>query len=598
MSLQSVTDDEQASIEAEQAKAFFKEGNDLNFAGAVVLSLITYAVADLVPAWTWPPALLGLYAVTAARAFNIWQYKRRPDSKSPAQWIRDQTIFGGLAGACWGFANTAMMAHLPLEYQLFILTVAAVSAASRSSSEGFAHHHPSNAYVLASLVPATVWLLTVGDRVHSILAVMLAIFIPVTLSLGKKRNQAFLEAQRMRFRNEALAKELLRQRDVAEHAQVAKTRFLAAASHDLRQPMQAMSIFLELLRQQNHGGRTGELLTLTQQASDAMTTLLNALLDISKLDAGVIKPNRRGFAVQDLLDGMAHEFRPLAERKNLRLRVVPCSATVDSDPVLLGQIVRNMVANALRYTQSGGVLIGCRRGPGALRIEVLDTGIGIAVDQHNAIWGEFYQVGNKERNREQGLGLGLAIVDRIARLLDHPLALHSRPGAGSCFAVTVPRLDQVVLAQMPLAEAPAVGDDLAGRQVVVVEDEASIRTGLQALLQHWGCQVIAAESIAAALKQIGAQLRPIDAVISDMALGGNETGIDAIAVLRARYGSNLPALLITGDTTQAILNAANEANLPMLHKPIRPARLRAALGAAIRSAEEAALEPAAAAAIS
>jgi signal transduction histidine kinase/ActR/RegA family two-component response regulator len=456
-----------------------------------------------------------------------------------------------------------------------------VSAAS-SSAQGFAHHHPSSAYILTAVIPPTLWLLTVGDRLHAILGLMLVIFIPLIISLGRKRNRVFIEAQRMRFRNEALAAELLRQRDVAQQAREAKARFLAAASHDLRQPMQALAIFLDLLRQEQHSGKTVELLTLTQQAVDVMNSLLGTLLDISKLDAGVVRPNRRAFAVQDLLNDMEREFRPLAGRKGLQLRVAPCSATIESDPLLLSQILRNLVANAIRYTPSGAVLIGCRRSGDNLRIQVVDTGIGIPAHQQEAVFREFFQVGNKERNREHGLGLGLAIVERIVRLLEHDLSLSSQPGAGSCFAVTVPRLDEAPPAPAPAVEPPHAADELVGRRVVVIDDEESILTGLGALLQAWGCEVVVADSGAAALEKIAAEAAVVDAVISDLALAAGETGIDAIAALRARCGANLPALLLTGDTTQGVLNAAKDAGLLMLHKPIRPARLRAALAALLR----------------
>ncbi|HTY99042.1 MAG TPA: hybrid sensor histidine kinase/response regulator [Rhodocyclaceae bacterium] len=585
--LQDLADKENAAVEAEQARAYFAEGNGLNLAGAVVLSLIILVVYDRVPAWTWAPVLPCLYLVTLARGLRRRLFMRRPEARSGDGWMRGQMWLSALAGACWGFANTAMLAHLPVDLHLFILTVACVSAAS-ASAQGFAHHHPSSAFVVASLTPPTIWLMTVGDRLHSVLAVMLLIFIPLTLSLGQKRNRVFVEAQRMRFRNEALAAELLRQRDVAHQAREAKARFLAAASHDLRQPMQALAIFLDLLRQEPQGARTTELLGLTQQAVDGMNSLLGTLLDISKLDAGVVKANRRVFAVQDLLDGMAREFRPLTERKDQRLRVVPCSATIDSDPVLLSQIVRNLVANAVRYTPpSGRILIGCRRGPGTLRIEVIDTGIGIAADHQQAVFREFFQVGNKERNRERGLGLGLAIVERIGRLLDHPLTLRSRPGAGSCFAVTVPRLADAEPAPPPAVEAPRGADELAGLRVVVIDDDESILTGLRALLQSWGCEVVVADSAAAALERIEGTAGPVDAVISDLALGGGASGIDAIAALRGRCGARLPALLLTGDTSQGVLNAAKQAGLLMLHKPIKPARLRAALAGNLRGAEPA-----------
>ena len=580
--------EERAVVKAEQIRAFFSETNDQNLAGALVLSLLVYVVHDGIPAWTWQPALFALYVVTLVRAWLIWQYHRAPASRSSLEWGRSQAISGGLSGVCWGFANTAMLAHLPTELQLLILTVITV-AASTNASEGFSYVPPSRAYILASIGPPALWLLTVGDRLHTILGAMLLVFVPMTIWQARKRNRVFIEAQQLRFRNEVLARELTVQRDAAEQAYLAKARFLAAASHDLRQPMQALSIFHELLNQEiRSADPAGKILANAQKAAEGMKTLLDALLDVSRLDANVITPDCRGFPVQALLQQMESEFAPIAGQTGIRLRVMPCSACVTSDPVLLSQVLRNLLSNALRYTPSGRVLLGCRRRKGQLVIEVYDTGIGIAPDQHSAIFAEFYHIGNKARDRSQGLGLGLAIVERVVRLLGHALAMRSEPGRGSCFSVAVPLAagaDARSDAQLPDAEHGHIngklGGNLAGRRILMVDDEEAIRIGMCELLQGWGCEVTTAGSVAEALDRAAAGPAPIDAVISDMGLPGQGNGIDAIAALRARYGSQLPALLITGDTSQAALQAAREAQLIMLHKPIKPARLRAALSKVI-----------------
>ncbi|MBI5901602.1 MAG: hybrid sensor histidine kinase/response regulator [Rhodocyclales bacterium] len=577
-----ISAEERDAVEAEQIKAFFRETNDQNLAGALVLSLLVYVVHEGIPAWTWQPALFALYAVTLVRAWQVKRYRSAPYSRSTAQWGRSQAVTGALAGVCWGFANTAMLTHLPTESQLLILTVITVSA-SVNAAEGFAYVPPSRAYILASLVPPTAWLLTVGDRLHTILGAMLLIFLPITLWQAVKRNRIFIEAQQLRFRNEALAGELTVQRDVAEQAYRSKARFLAAASHDLRQPMQALAIFHELLARETQTARGAELLTSARQSAEAMATLLGALLDVSKLDANVVSVDCRAFPLQTLLDEMAREFTPIAAQKGIALRVRPCTAVVRSDPALLGQVLRNLLSNAIRYTPEGRVLLACRRRGGMLRIGVFDTGIGIAVDQHTAIFGEFYQIGNEARDRRQGIGLGLAIVERVTRLLGHALNLRSVPGRGSCFSVTVP------VAQMALPLEPGTMDmesvlataGLDGRRVLVVEDEAAIRAGLQTLLQDWGCEVSTAGSMAEAMAVDAALHDTLDAVVCDVGLPGPGNGIDTIAALRTRHDADLPALLVTGDTSQAALRAAHEAGLVVLHKPIKPARLRAALSNAI-----------------
>ena len=579
-----LSEEERAVVQAEQIKAFFTETNDQNIAGALVMSLLVYMVHDGVPIWTWLPALCALYLVTLVRWWLVWQYRHSPGIRSTAQWGRTQDITGALAGMCWGFANTTMLMHASTVSQLAILTVVTVSASS-SASEGFSYVPPSRAYILGSIAPPTLWLLTVGDSLHTILGLMLLVFLPMTIWQAQKRNRVFIEVQQLRFRNEALAGEVTMQRDVAEQAYRTKARFLAAASHDLRQPMQALSIFHELLHNEPHSSRGAELLASARQSAEAMNMLLGALLDISKLDANVIKTDCRRFPVQALLDEMAREFAPLAGHKGLRLRVMPCLAVIRSDPTLLGQVLRNLLSNAIRYTPSGRVLVGCRRRRGQLHIEVLDTGIGIAEDQHSAIFAEFYQVDNKARDRRQGIGLGLAIVERVARLLGHPLALRSVPECGSCFTVSVPLATpggKPAAAPVEAESAPAA-ENLRGRRVLLIDDEEAIRTGMGALLQGWGCEVITAGSVTDALAST--RHAAIDAVISDMGLPGAGNGIDAIAALRERHGANLPALLVTGDTSQIALQAAKDANLVMLHKPIKPARLRAALTTSIASSD-------------
>lgn len=586
MSGEFISEQEQTVVEAEQVRAYFNEANDQNLAGAVVFSLIVYVVHDGIPPWTWQPALATLYVITFLRSWQIWRYHREPGSRSAWAWARGQTLGSTVAGLCWGIANTAMLAHVSTELQLFILTVATVAAAS-SASESYSFTPQARGFILASLCPAILWLLTVGDRLHYILAVMLAIFVPMTLWQMQKRNQVFIEAQQLRFRNEALAKELTSQRDAAEQAYLTKARFLAAASHDLRQPMQALSIFHELLQNEAQTTRGSDLLANALHAADTMNMLLDTLLNISKLDAQIIKSNCHGFPVQTLFSEMECEFTSVAAQKGVRLGIRPSSAWVISDPVLLGQILRNLLANAIRYTPSGRVLIGCRRRKGQLSIEVMDTGIGIAAEDQTAIFGEFYQVDNKARDRNQGLGLGLAIVDRITRLLDHPLTLRSELGRGTSFAITVPLASPSDWPEHPPHEVDSipVPGDLAGRRIVVIDDEQAIRSGMEKLLRGWGCEVLVASSFAEALNQVDSGQTPIDGLISDMGLPEPDNGISIIASFRALYGQHLPALLVTGDTSQAALQAAETASLIMLHKPIKPARLRAALTEAIRSSQ-------------
>ena len=554
-------------------------------AGALVFSLLIFANYERSPSWVWAPALLLLYFATAMRMLLVRQYRAAPQRRSVGQWVRTQWLGSAGSGLVWGSSSVAMLPYLPTDMQLFLLTVISVVAAS-AISESVSLVAPPRAFLLATIAPPTAWLFTAGGRLHTTLALMLLVFMLLMIRLGTKRGLVFIQQQQLHYRNEFLALELARQRDVAEEAHQSKTRFLAAASHDLRQPMHALAILLELLRpevQLSHKGSS--ILSRAQQAADAMNGLLDALLDISKIDAGVIRPSRRAFCVRDLLDEVAQEFQPAAERKGLRLDVVASSVIIDSDPVLLGQVLRNLVANAIRYTPTGRVLLGCRRHKNVLAVQVIDTGIGISADYHEAIFSEFYQVRDTQLERHEGLGLGLAIVIRVARMLDHPVSVRSAPGSGSCFTVEVPRAPGCV-APLPAPDAPAGSADpanLTGRLVVMIDDDDDIRSVMRSLLRAWGCEAIVASSAADALQQLEGDGRVVDALLSDMGLGASGNGIEAIRQLRQHCGADTPALLVTGDTSGEALQAAESAGLTMLHKPVKSAALHAALCAAIVS---------------
>ena len=364
-------------------------------------------------------------------------------------------------------------------------------------------------------------------------------------------------------------------KEEAEIATLAKSRFLAAASHDLRQPTHALGMFVARLAQLRHDDETRRLIDSLQAAVQAMQDLLDGLLDISRLDAGTVQVQVRAFALSDVFDQLRAELGLVAVEKGLRLRILPTRAAVQSDPALLHRILLNLLSNALRYTQHGGVLLACR--PMAdgqhVRVEVWDSGIGIAPEHHQAIFREFYQVDNPERDRGKGLGLGLAIVDRAAQLLGYPLKMKSRPGRGTRFTIEVP----LAPADAPLSRRGAprdnAGDNLTGRVVMVIEDDALVREALVSLLLSWGCIAVQADGLASALVQLEAGIVP-DVIISDYRLRHDENGIDAIGRLRAVVGHPIPACLTSGDTDPRLLQAAKEAGLILLHKPVRPAKLR------------------------
>ncbi len=363
--------------------------------------------------------------------------------------------------------------------------------------------------------------------------------------------------------------------EASEH----KTRFLAAASHDLRQPLYALSLFVAQLRDHVKSAEGGCLIDRIDAGVTGMNELFNALLDISKLDAGVEAPSIADFALSELFERIESTFAIAAREKGLSFRIAPGSAWVRSDPILLGRIVSNLVSNAVRYTASGGVLVGCRQRGSTLRIEVWDTGPGIPKEYRRQIFGEFYRL--PDGGSHGGLGLGLAIVERLCNLLEHRIELRSTVGRGSRFSVTVP-IAQAQEKSAPQPTAPGTIDMSLRKQVVVIDNSRIVLDGMGSLLRSWGCRVVTAETPDAALAELGAAARP-DLIISDFHLA-NGTGIAAIAQLRTVYGA-VPAFLMTGDMAPERLREARESGHRLLYKPVQPMTLRAMMSRLLKNGD-------------
>jgi signal transduction histidine kinase/ActR/RegA family two-component response regulator len=378
-----------------------------------------------------------------------------------------------------------------------------------------------------------------------------------------------------------------------DDANQAKSRFLAAASHDLRQPMHALRLFVEQLRSAKQGADLNALVARIEAAATAMGELLDELLDLSKLDAGVVAAQPQVLRIADLLESIATQFAPLAREKGLKLRIVPSGAWVHSDPALVHRILLNLVSNAVSYTARGGVLVGCRRRGQSLRIAVWDTGCGIPEDRWQDIFREFVQLDHPQRDRGKGLGLGLAIVSRLAELLGSRIELRSTVGRGSMFGIDVPLADAASQVEPPPAqrEPQQRAASLRGTFVVIVEDDEPALVGMQRLLEDWGCLTLTAGTAAEALAKLIEHDRPPELIVCDYRLRAGVTGIEAIRQIRTAAQCPVPAVLVTGDTTPEVLRAANERGLPVLHKPVSPAKLRALLAQLLVSASASAQLP-------
>jgi signal transduction histidine kinase/CheY-like chemotaxis protein len=367
-----------------------------------------------------------------------------------------------------------------------------------------------------------------------------------------------------------------------ELANLAKSRFLAAASHDLRQPLHALGLFVAQLHGRIRAGERRRIVARIDAALSAMNELFNALLDISKLDAGVLTPSITEFPVAKLLDRVDTTFTGAAREKGLSLRVVSNSAWVCSDFILLERIVFNLVSNAVRYTNSGGVVVGCRKRGVNLCIEVWDTGPGVPQDQQKNIFGEFYRLGASGDGGRSGLGLGLAIVDRLCGILDHSVRLTSTLGKGSCFSITVPR----VAARPKINESPAppypLMDGPDRKLVVVIDDDPLVLEGMCGLFRSWGYQLLVAGTDDEVLAGIANRDRPPALIVSDYHLSGEKTGIEVIDALRRTFSAEIPAFLVSGDTSPELLGQARASGYHLLHKPVDPMKLRAMVSFVLR----------------
>lgn len=366
---------------------------------------------------------------------------------------------------------------------------------------------------------------------------------------------------------------LRRSKEIAEAADQSKSRFLRAASHDLRQPLASLKILIFNCIDEQDAEQRSQILHAMDVSVSIMEDLLNALLQIGQIDAGRIAPNITTFQLSQLFDRLRVQFGPQARDKGLRLRIVDTSSTVKTDRALLERIVSNLLSNAIRYTNSGRILVGCRRTRAGLRLEVRDTGTGIEAEHLERIFDEFYQIAVPREGKSRGLGLGLSIVKRLGDILGHKISVQSLPGKGSVFAIDLPAGDvrQSELGEPTISER--IGGEFIERSVLLVEDDDSLREAVTDLLQRWGIEVHTASNLERAKELLGEIEKPPHLIISDYSLRG-EHGTDVVEVIRDHVGSAIPAIIMTADTDPKLMEQLARRSIPVLVKPVSPPRLR------------------------
>jgi signal transduction histidine kinase len=549
-------------------------------ASAAGLLLWVIALGSVQPSAALLLWSLAILAGLAYIAVLVGQFAARaPDGDDLRWWEIRQGRAVSLLGLAWGLVGTVLGPALRSELAPFMLIGLLLVVAG---SVSLCMYRPLGAWMAVPCSISTCVIVVTDGGVLN-MAIGIGFVVAVALLLHLARGQNTLLTQTMLAAEERLAllQELDDQRAEADHANRSKTRFLTAVSHDLRQPMHSIALLTGALR----AGSIANANVIEQISASVqcMDDLLSALLDVSTLDTGTMPLRRSAIALGPLLERIEHQYAPQAQAKQLDLQVTPSLLHVVSDGFQLQRALSNLVANAIRYTAQGRVGLRCRRRGASVWIQVWDSGVGIAREHRWRIFEEFFRVTQADRPRNEGFGLGLSIVQRVAHRLGHRIAVRSRLGQGSVFSIELPLL------AMPgaTADAPATAaaverlDVLAGQMVLLVDDEAAARNSMQTLLERFNCHVMAAHCGASALRLVEAQLRTPDLIISDYRLGTSESGLDVIAQVREAIGEAIPAWLVTAELTVPLQTALSQ-QINVLPKPLQLQRLAAELNRVLR----------------
>ena len=521
------------------------------------------------------------------RCFVNWSYQHSPSADAKIRGFIT-TINATIMGLLWGYAGYW---YASAESTAGQMTVAiSIAGVTLSSIGALANYFPAFiGFTSGAVLPICFNFFLQSDQAGVAAASASLVYMFLLLYWGSSMNRSTNEAIDLRNSNEHLVAELRQQKIEAQEAQhkaeaanIAKSKFLASASHDLRQPLHAMGLLLHALEDRL---KEQELIAIVQQIEHShqdMEKLFTALLDVSKLDAGVVDVHRKIFAVEAALTALHNEFSPMAKEHNVELTFIHKQASIRSDPILLNRILRNLINNAIVHSGGGHITVDSTVKPRAVDIHISDTGAGIPSEELNRIFSEFHQLRNPERDQNKGLGLGLAIVQRLCSLLGHDVRVDSSIGKGTAFTVTIERVTEEELPVEGMHTLiPVITGNLGGTRILIIDDDQRIVHAMQELLNRWGIQSRFAQTPEQALMAIDSGFKP-DIAICDYRLRQNITGVEVLQLLDYKLGRSLPALLITGDTAPERLKEAHTSGYTLMHKPVNPAKLRNAIALQLR----------------
>lgn len=567
------SDDELALIEVEHRKAYLKLFKSTLFVQTVFPLVLAYVFFSLISDTLLFSWLIVMLFATGLRGYlTFGWYKLDFNEHKTKLFERLSLLFSLVAGSLWGTTVFIMdFAQYPEESVFLNIIVFGLTAGSVGiGSYWFGYFLTYNISVFTIYI--VTYLIGIPNPYY-LLAISLLLFSVLMMQIALVYHRGNAQNIWLIIRNEKLAKNLSEKKEQAEEFAASRTRFLASASHDLRQPVQALNFFLSALQPQIKTEKGKEILVKLENCTDGINELLSAILDISKLGAKTLTPKKEPCYLNDILDSLKQQFIDQASEKGLKLTFQNTEKHIKSDAILLQRILSNLISNAITYTHEGEINISLTENEENISIHVSDTGTGLEDIEQTKVFEEFYQLDNPERDKNKGLGLGLSIVSKLCLLMDIPIALQSQKGAGSCFTIT-----------LPLCEPPArtaeknkvsTYSNLHSKKILIIEDELSIRESLKELLQNWHYEVMITESEDDACKSIEATAFIPDIIIADYRLRDNKTGVEAVNKVKNILSQHdLPTIIVSGDTEPARLKEVALSGYDLLHKPVKPAQLR------------------------